>query len=75
MQLEKINFHYLRLADEIEGKIMEGEYAAGDKLPSLRKLHKELNFSITTVYQAYIELEKRGIVEPRIKSGFYVKPF
>lgn len=74
MQAEKADFHYRRLANEIEGKILEGEYAAGDKLPSLRKLHKELNFSISTIYQAYIELEKRGIIEPRIKSGFYVKP-
>ncbi|MCP4347452.1 MAG: PLP-dependent aminotransferase family protein [Desulfobacterales bacterium] len=74
MHAEKTYFHYLRLANEIESKIMEGEYGAGDKLPSLRKLHKELNFSITTVYQAYIELEKRGIIEPRFKSGFYVKP-
>ncbi|QTA93719.1 PLP-dependent aminotransferase family protein [Desulfonema magnum] len=72
---EKPNFQYLRLANEIESKIMEGEYAAGDKLPSLRKLHKQLRLSISTVYQAYIELERRGIVEARTKSGFYVRPF
>jgi len=68
---EKPDFHYLRLANELESKIMGGEYAAGDRLPSLRKLHKQLNLSISTVYQAYIEL---GVTEARIKSGFYVKP-
>jgi DNA-binding transcriptional MocR family regulator len=30
--------------------------------------------SIATVYQAYIELEKRGLIEVRPKSGYYVKP-
>ncbi len=69
------NFHYVRLADEIEEKIKQGIYKAGDKLPSLRKLHDQTRFSITTVYQAYIELEKRDLVEPRLKSGFYVKAF
>jgi len=71
---EKSDFQYLRLANEIESKILGGEYAAGDRLPSLRKLHKQLSLSISTVYQAYIELEKRGFTEARIKSGFYVKP-
>lgn len=53
---------------------MEGVYKAGEKLSSIRKLHDQTGFSITTVYQAYIELEKRGVVEPREKSGYYVKP-
>ena len=53
---------------------MEGIYKAGEKLPSIRKLHDHTGYSITTVYQAYIELEKRGAVEARLKSGFYVRP-
>ncbi|UCF82760.1 MAG: PLP-dependent aminotransferase family protein [Desulfobacteraceae bacterium] len=70
----QLNFRYARLADEIEHKIWEGDYKAGEKLPSIRKLHDQTGYSITTAYQAYIELEKRGVVEPRLKSGFYVKP-
>jgi len=68
------NYRYLRLADDIENKISQGTYKAGEKLPSIRKLHGHTGYSITTVYQAYIELEKRGSVEPRMKSGFYVRP-
>lgn len=67
-------FRYARLADELEVKIKDGIYRSGEKMPSLRKLHGQTGLSITTVYQAYIELEKRGIVEPRQKSGYYVKP-
>ncbi len=68
------NFRYLKLAGEIENKVNLGVYLAGEKLPSIRKLHAQTGYSITTVYQAFIELEKRGIVEARQKSGYYVKP-
>ncbi|OQY50683.1 MAG: hypothetical protein B6230_05945 [Desulfobacteraceae bacterium 4572_89] len=68
-----INFRYVALADEIQENIMEGRFAPGEKLPSLRKLHNQLGLSITTIHQAYIELEKRGRMEAREKSGFYVK--
>ena len=66
-------FQYVSLADEIQDKIASGQYRAGEKLPSLRKLHARARLSISTVYQAYIELEKRGLVESRDKSGFFVK--
>ena len=64
-----VNYRYLRLADDFESNILDGIFKAGEKLPSIRKLHDHTGYSITTVYQAYIELEKRGIVEPRLKSG------
>ena len=67
-------FRYARLADDLESKIREGIYRSGEKMPSLRRLHDQTGLSITTVYQAYIELEKRGVVMPRQKSGYYVKP-
>lgn len=67
------NFRYVALADEIQENIMEGIFASGEKLPSLRKLHNQLGLSVSTIHQAYIELEKRGRVEAREKSGFYVK--
>ena len=74
VQEVSVNFRYLKLAGEIENKVIKGVYLAGEKLPSIRKLHARTGFSITTVYQAFIELEKRGIVEARQKSGYYVKP-
>ena len=67
-------FRYIQLAASLESKIANGVYRAGEKLPSVRKLHQQTGLSITTVYQSLIELEKRGVVEARQKSGFYVKP-
>lgn len=74
-QLSNIRgFRYLALADTLEKGITEGTFQTGDKLPSIRTLHTRSGLSISTVYQALIELEKRGVVEPRPKSGYYVKP-
>ncbi len=67
-------YRYIQLAAALESKIITGVYRTGEKLPSVRKLHHRTGFSITTVYHSLIELEKRGYVEARQKSGFYVKP-
>ncbi len=71
---EPSGFRYAELADRIEAQIRSGSFRAGDKLPSIRGLRVQTGLSISTVYQAFIELEKRGMVEPRQKSGYFVKP-
>lgn len=65
-------FRYRQLATELEGHIASGQYKVGERLPSLRNLHQRTGFSITTVAQAYAELQDRGLVESRHKSGFFV---
>ncbi len=65
---------YKQLAAEIEGKIHQGVFQAGDRLPSIRNLHKKLHLSLTTVYHAYVELETLGLIDAKPKSGYYVKP-
>jgi DNA-binding transcriptional MocR family regulator len=67
-------FRYQYLAGEIEQKINTGAYQPGDKLPSIRKLHKQSGLSISTVYKAFLDLETMGLIEPRPKSGYYVSP-
>ena len=68
------NFRYAELADRLESQIRNGAFRAGEKLPSIRGLRLQTGLSISTIYQAFIELEKRGMVEPRQKSGYFVKP-
>ncbi len=67
------NYRYVQLIDQIEAQIGSGHYRPGEKLPSIRRLHHQTGYSISTVYRAYIELENRGLVEARIKSGYYVR--
>lgn len=69
-----MEYHYLKLANDLEQKIRSGKYRAGEKLPSLRSLRAQTGRSLSTVYQAYAELENRGVVDVRDKSGFYARP-
>ena len=69
-----MDFQYLKLANELELKIRSGSYRVGEKLPSLRNMREQSGRSISTVSHAYAELEQRGVVDVREKSGFYVRP-
>ncbi len=48
---------YLQIAARIEKQIMNEVRKAGDKLPSVRMLCRELGHNMSTVTQAYYELE------------------
>ena len=65
-------FLYLQLYDQIKLRILSGEMKAGEKLPSLRTLAKELGISITTASLAYDQLLVEGYIVSRPKSGYFV---
>ncbi len=62
---------YLQIAHEVIYRIETGLLDAGDKLPGLRKLAKELKVSFLTVDKAYRWLRSRGVVN--IKRGVGVR--
>ncbi|TQV85102.1 PLP-dependent aminotransferase family protein [Aliikangiella coralliicola] len=67
------HFLYQQVIDLIQAMQTSGTLRPGDKLPSLRKLSSQLNVSIPTVKQAYVELERLGKVDARPKSGYYLR--
>jgi len=69
---QPVPFRYQQLVEEIETNIINGTYHVGDRLPSIRELHRQSAVSISTVYKAYTELETMGLIEARPKSGYYV---
>lgn len=66
-------FLYERIARTIEQSIENGSFQVGDKLDSVRMLSKKRGVSMSTVYNAYYELEAKGLIESRPRSGYYVK--
>lgn len=64
---------YMQVADRIQAMIENETMKTGDKLPSVRSLSKEQGISMSTVFQAYYHLESKGYIEPRPKSGYYVR--
>ena len=51
---------------------MAGALAAGDALPSMRMLAKELRISLITTKRAYEELERDGFIETVPGKGCFV---
>lgn len=76
--MAKRKFHndehlYIQVADGLEKMIAEEVLRIGDKLPSVRVLSEEYGISMGTAFQAYYQLEGRGLIESRPKSGYYVR--
>ena len=56
----------------IRQDILSGALAAGEKLPSRRRLAEHLNVSVMTVEGAYGQLEAEGYLIARPRRGFFV---
>lgn len=64
---------YEQIEEQIKELIMTGDLAAGDALPSMRVLAKELKISVITTKRAYEDLERDGFIESIIGKGSFVK--
>ena len=65
---------YEQIADQVKEQIMSGTLQAGDALPSMRLLAKELRISVITTKRAYEELERDGFLENVPGKGCFVAP-
>lgn len=63
---------YLKLRDMIAASIIEGEYAEGDMLPSVRAFAAEQGANPLTVAKAYQQFQTDGLVEVQRGVGMYV---
>ena len=65
---------YYGLYTKLKNKILNGEYKAGEKLPSKRVMSEMMGYSVITVQTAYGMLTDEGYVEARERSGYFVLP-
>ena len=74
LQLEKSSDIplYIQLYRYLKNEITCGNLKAGEKLPSLRHLSKDLSISITTAEWAYNQLLVEGYIISKPQSGYYV---
>lgn len=64
---------YEQLAHELGQQIVNGVYAVGGKLPSIRRLCRQRRISVATAMQALSILESRGLIEARPRSGYFIR--
>lgn len=63
---------YAQIYDDIRRGIMDGELKAGDALPTVRGLAKDLRISIITTARAYRDLERDGYIRMIVGKGSFV---
>ncbi|MEW2355828.1 GntR family transcriptional regulator [Spirillospora sp. NPDC029432] len=64
---------YMRIADDLRRRIVEGRLAPGDKVPSRHELAREYEVSDRVAVEAVRLLVAEGYVESRSGSGTYVR--
>src|SRR5437762_12905034 len=65
---------YEKIAASIARHIDAGTMRPGDRVSSVRRASLQHGVSVSTVTQAYLALENRGLIHARRKSGFLVRP-
>ncbi len=72
-EVTKESYLYEEVADQVTRLIDQRALLPKDRVPSLRKLSSKIGVSVSTVLQAFMVLEMKGLIEARPRSGFYVK--
>ncbi|MBS6646611.1 MAG: GntR family transcriptional regulator [Clostridiaceae bacterium] len=63
---------YEQITSQIKNEIISGHLSAGDPLPSMRMLAKELRISVITTKRAYEDLEREGFISTVVGKGSFV---
>ena len=63
---------YDQIYSQIKDAIVSGQVAAGEALPSIRALAKDLRISVITTKRAYDELEREGFIDTLPGKGCFV---
>jgi GntR family transcriptional regulator len=63
---------YEQLRQQVTALVLGGALAAGDRLPAIRQLAKDLGLAGGTVARAYRELEADGVVSTHGRHGTVV---
>ena len=72
MQFSEPRSIFLQIADQIRDRVLEGEWAAGERIPSIRELAFELGVNPNTVTRSYQALLDWGIVVNQRGRGYFV---
>ncbi|MET4559126.1 GntR family transcriptional regulator [Lysinibacillus parviboronicapiens] len=63
---------YEQITMQLKEVILANKLQAGDALPSIRMLAKELKISVMTTKRAYADLERDGFIETVAGKGSFV---
>ena len=74
MEADKVSYNplYLQVKDVLLKRVVNGEYAAGEVIPSESKLAKDFGTSVSTIRQALSILVADSILQKKQGRGTFV---
>ncbi|MCG8453255.1 MAG: GntR family transcriptional regulator [Spirochaetales bacterium] len=63
---------YQQIADQVRGRIVSGEWKAGERIPSVREMAAQLGVNPNTITRSYQSLLDGNIIENRRGIGYFV---
>lgn len=63
---------YQQIAEQLRDRILQGEWAGGERFPSIREMAVTLGVNPNTVTRSYQSMVDRGIIENRRGIGYFV---
>jgi DNA-binding transcriptional regulator YhcF (GntR family) len=72
MEFKQKQTIYLQIADSICDKIVQGIYAEGAKIPSIRNTGIDLQVNPNTVQRTYEHLQSDGVIYTQRGLGYFV---
>lgn len=64
---------YKQIVNRICSALASGAFKEGDRLPTIRSLHQQLDVNPNTVAKAYRELEIKGVITSERGNGSFIK--
>ena len=74
MEFRKQKPIYLQIADRLMEQILSGEYAAEDRVPSVRDVAEAMGVTPNTVMRTFEFLQGEEIIYNRRGVGYFVSP-
>jgi len=65
---------YMQIADYFGDHIMQEEWKADEKVPSVRQLAVDLEVNPNTVMRSYTHLQETGVIYNKRGIGYFVSP-
>ena len=65
---------YEQIVEQTETLVLTGSLKTGDQMPSVRSLAVTLSINPNTIQKAYIELDRRGIIQAAPGKGNFISP-
>lgn len=65
---------YMQIADYFGNNILQEEWKADEKVPSVRQLAIELEVNPNTVMRTYTHLQESGVIYNKRGIGYFVSP-